>query len=658
MNPRKKFLFFVVALVVLMVITVAVAIANPIVISPNLVSVVKVKAGSDGETLYYGGFWAGAPLIARHDVTTGVRTTLVSVANLTPYFSFAPNEQMIGYAVGNDNRGSVFVMPTAGGTPIEIAPDGQLEGKPSTLGFTEDSQTLFIEAVTQTKENLYAAATTGGSVVELSDGLPDGELWKTFISPSGSHIAFSYYTPERMLMVLAPITGGTPLVLNPVGMGVTENEAAFSPDGSTFYFRGGSYIQRVDVATGAITPVSDAGNGLENFFVSPDNLYLFYDWRNTGEQEQLYRLTFSDNSVIQVTNQTMGGSLTILTPPNSDTIVYSVRSTGTSPSTLYSIQYDPITTPIELGTGRTHLRAQLSNDGAWVVYDEREVVGEIGSLYSVPTDGSSDPINHYPEGTEVENFVVAPSGDWIFFTTGDPTQYALNIVPMEGGGYTPYFERNQAGGVRIWDFISNDRLLMVDVNPSNQADALYIVDPNQPMLTPTPTATRTPTRTRTPTNTPGPSNTPTVTLTPSQTATATQTATVTNTPSATATPTVTYTPSVTNTPNPSITATPTAPTATVTATPVVPTSTPTTTVTGTPVVPTSTPTPSHTPLATPTATRTATSVPSVTVTKPPLPSVTPSATMVSSATATPLPSATTTPSHSLKWLYLPLMQVE
>jgi choice-of-anchor B domain-containing protein len=164
---------------------------------------------------------------------------------------------------------------------------------------------------------------------------------------------------------------------------------------------------------------------------------------------------------------------------------------------------------------------------------------------------------------------------------------------------------------------------------SSIEQGLFILRPNLPQATPTPTATET--------ASPTPTHTPTRTATP--TPNRTPTATVTNTPTYTPTPTFTRTPTVTATGSLPATVTATG-TPTVTATGSVP-PTPTGTITPTPIAP-----PTHSPTAT--QGTVATNTPTATQGVPPTPTPTGTA-----KPPTNTPTATSIP--PTRKLYLPLV---
>jgi hypothetical protein len=661
MNPRKRFLFLLSVLALMLFLPALVrADANPNPITLHM-DVEWLRITTDGQTVFYGGYLAGTSgMIVRYDVATGERTTLASAGNTVPFFSLSRDESLIAYEETSGNGGHINLVPTTGGTPVRLVSNAQVVGYPYSYGFTADTQYVIFVDEGFADENVYAAPVDGGAFIELTAGLPDGIVRGYTASPVGSAVVFLYETAERDMLVLAPLDGNPTIVLNPPGIGAHEYEVAFAPDGNSLFFVGSGYVRRAAVPDGTLTTIGDSGTVIEKFLFSPDGQYMFYDWRATNQPEQVYRLTLSDNSLVALTNHS-GGFVSLAPAASADHVVYHVVPFSGSPtSTMYSVGYDPIETPVELATAGTYPLMEISSDGTRVVYETKPFPNPTGSIYSVPIDGSATPTVIYPN-SDGHAFKIAPNGSLVYVTKYiRDVSYGLYGVPIEGGTITPYFERNQGGTLRMWNFVNDNELLFVDQSTSDlQYDTLYRMNPNLPILTPTPTVTRTPSPTRTPTLT------LTVPTLPTSTATRTATLIPTNTATASATmppPTLTPTASPTGSVPPTLTATASvtpSPTATMTATKV-------------PATVTTTPVATHTPTATatakvatptvPSATSTATTVPSVTVTKPPIPSTTPSATVVSTATATTLPSSTTTPSPtpptSSQWLYLPLIRIE
>ncbi len=659
MHPVKYLFFLSVLGLMLFVPALVAADANPDPITVNI-DVKSVRFSDDGQTVFYGGYYAGTSgMIVRYDVATGERTPLASAGNTVPFFSLSPDESLIAYEETTGNGGHIYIVPTTGGTPTRLVSTAQVLGYPNSYGFTADSQYVIFVDEGFADENVYAAPIDGGAFIELTAGLPAGIVRGYTAGPVGSAVVFLYETAERDMLVLAPLDGNPTIVLNPPGTGAQEYEVAFAPDGNSLFFVGSGYVRRAAVPEGTLTTVGDAGTIVEEFLFSPDGQYLFYDWRATNQPQHVHRLTLSDNSVVALSNHS-GGFISLIATPGTEHIVYHVVPFSGSPtSTLYSVAYDPIGTPTELATAGTYPLMEISSDGTRVVYDTAPFPNPTGSIYSVPIDGSAAPTVIYPND-DGHAFKISPDGSLVYVTTYvRDVSYGLSGVPIEGGTITPYFERTQGGSIRMWNFVNTDELLFVDhSSPVLQYDTLYRMNPDLPVLTPTPTVTRTPSPTRT----------PTLTLTVPTLPTSTATGTATAIPTGTATPSSTVPPSLT----PSVTATGSLPptlTATASVTPgatasVTPSRTPTITATGIPATVTPTPVSTEIPTATATVkiptptipTATASAIPSATSTIVPSATATPGVT--STVMATPSPTHTVTPSPPTITLYLPLIRVE
>ena len=84
MTPRKRFPLLMVGIVVLMIVSVTVAFANPLVISQTYVDVVRVHPSADQGIVYYGGYWGGfSGTVNTYDTVTGQTTTLVSLLEIS-----------------------------------------------------------------------------------------------------------------------------------------------------------------------------------------------------------------------------------------------------------------------------------------------------------------------------------------------------------------------------------------------------------------------------------------------------------------------------------------------------------------------------------------------------------------------------------------------
>jgi choice-of-anchor B domain-containing protein len=257
-------------------------------------------------------------------------------------------------------------------------------------------------------------------------------------------------------------------------------------------------------------------------------------------------------------------------------------------------------------------------------------------------------VGFHQAGTAIDHNQYV-KGDYLYQANYTEGIAVFTMENIASGSLTPYgfFDVYTASNAATFNGVWNVYPYFDSGNiiAGSIEQGLFILRPNLPQLTPTPSATNTATAT----NTPVPTNTPTNTPVPTHTSTHTATATASNTPiPPTFTPTTTAT--ATRTPTATATNTPISPTNTPTQTVIAsatftPNATFTATSTRTPS-PTITVTVTRTPTYTPTPTHTATRTPSPTVTAtgslPPTFTATPTVTATPTGSNTPLPTNTPT----------------
>jgi hypothetical protein len=364
---------------------------------------------------------------------------------------------------------------------------------------------------------------TGGTPLELSAGLPDGEISALTLSPSGAYVAFIIAATPTPVLAFAPVAGGTPIVATLPGSAPIA--FVFAEADNAFFFVGtvpsgiGRRLYRIPLTGGTVIALTQPSEISAPPRLSPDGAYLLYDVRaNLSTDRAINRLTVSNNSVTAAS--VASGAVTTLTLAPTGDSAFFIEATSSTSGTLRALEYDPPTPPVTIDEVALNAALQPTTDGAILVY-QTTPTDTVGLLYSAAADGSSAPVLLYPTA-EVRRFFLPPSEEEVFFIVKESDSESLVVNAIDGGEPQSLFTTTGVTAtLQVVDFLADDRLLMIDFNGNPDVlDSLYLIDRNEP---PTPTPTSTPT------------------VTPTATATATATATPTVTPTTTATPTATPT---------------------------------------------------------------------------------------------------------------------
>jgi Tol biopolymer transport system component len=329
------------------------------------------------------------------------------------------------YRADQDTDGvmELYSVPLAGGTPVKL--NGPLVGG-GNVGegscISPDGSRVVYRADQDTDEvyELYSVPMTGGTPVKLNGQLVSGgdvagnydsaeipHIIQNFqISPDGSRVVYiaDQDTDGIGGLYSVPITGGTPVKLNPPMVGNWIFGFEISPDSSrVVYSARQDSFTRYDLYSVPLT----GGTAVKlNTPLAP------------GGDVRVFRVIGATGRVVYSADQDTAGVLEL----------YSVPLTGGTPVKLNG--------PMVAGGGIYGFRA--SKDGSRVVYRADQEIDEVYELYSVPMTGSASPIklNHpMPSGGLVSDFWISMDGTRVVYLTNEFTSLPSELysVPLMGG---------------------------------------------------------------------------------------------------------------------------------------------------------------------------------------------------------------------------------
>jgi dipeptidyl aminopeptidase/acylaminoacyl peptidase len=191
-------------------------------------------------------------------------------------------------------RSHVFVVPAAGGAPVDVTP-GDFDTPPSALGGTQDyvfspdgAEIAFVRNVDPqfrlglgTDNDVFTAPSGGGEIHKISPGR--GNDNSPLYSPDGRFLAFKSmarpgFEADKLDLVLVDRkTGG--LTVPTKGLDASAGEACWTADSKAVFFecedQGRSAVYRLTAADGKIEKIL-SGHTLSSLSVSPDGQRLFF----------------------------------------------------------------------------------------------------------------------------------------------------------------------------------------------------------------------------------------------------------------------------------------------------------------------------------------------------------------------------------------------
>jgi dipeptidyl aminopeptidase/acylaminoacyl peptidase len=235
--------------------------------------------------------------------------------------------QQEAFTTGEMNISHVFtILPEAGAKPKPITSG---YGNMSNPQFIPGSEMLLIEGPYYTKfhpdrareRSIYLIDSTGSSPKALV--ADSGILYTSAtVSPTGKWVAFqkgktSFVTiPELYIMQLSP--DGKPIKIN---YDRNKSNLTFSADDRFLYFtspaNGGILLQRYDIKTGQLTPLSAMDEGISNFDVKAN--ILAYTKHSAAGPAELFLANADNKQTQKISNHNAWVREKKLSPPEKGT---------------------------------------------------------------------------------------------------------------------------------------------------------------------------------------------------------------------------------------------------------------------------------------------------------------------------------------------------
>lgn len=290
---------------------------------------------------------------------------------------------------------------------------------------------------------LYSRRLTGGPRIELHAS-PTRQVGLFRISPDGSTVV-----SETNELVAVPIGGGSPVVLDPHGVGELE----ISPDGSTVVYTkfqcSGTCVELLYSVPidGSSAPVELARDLEGVLTISPDSArVVFQRYRpNQTLLRDLYSVPIGGGDSVKlngplVTNGTVGRWAI---SGDSATVVYWADQDADNFFELFTV-------PIVGGTAeKLSLPSAFESvngnfirnpDGTRIVFNQEK---EELAIYSAPMTGGT-PLKLSPDGATAGGPEISPDGSTVVFggVISDYPDDELFAVPILGGAVTPLSEQS------------------------------------------------------------------------------------------------------------------------------------------------------------------------------------------------------------------------
>jgi Tol biopolymer transport system component len=232
-----------------------------------------------------------------------------------PYWS--PDGTQITYQSDRNGNNDLFRVPATGGAETQITSDSAWDARPS---WSPDGSLIAFESDRNVESagpgypvcELFVIPPTGGPVTQVTDWPRYNERpdW----SPDGSELVYAtdYHVDLRVPTLdhpanlwRIPSTGGTPIQITTHGG--YENDAVWSPDGSTIAFSGdyaGNWdVWTIPVSGGVATQITFDPALDQDPSWSPDGSYIAFWSLRTGNAD-IWIIPATGGTPIQVTTST------------------------------------------------------------------------------------------------------------------------------------------------------------------------------------------------------------------------------------------------------------------------------------------------------------------------------------------------------------------
>ena len=331
---------------------------------------------------------------APEPLVLGRRTQVTIAPGLELDPALSPDGKLIAYASGTATETRIYVRQVEGGTPVEVAPDGDLPQRAPQ--WSPDGSTLLFT----TFRGIYRVPALGGIPQQIVDGDPQNPATRGLTdaswSPDGRSIAYiiadSLVVRELASGSEQRIFGGPGLLLpawSPDGRWI-----AVSQSGSGFVY-GGRFLGDLAPARIRLVP---AGGGDPVEVAGGNTLNIDPTWRSSSE------LLFVSNreGARDLYRQRIG------------------RDGG------------PVGEPQRLTTGLNPHTVSISADGSALAYATFVETVNVWALPPVPAAG--DTPRPVTTGQQIiEGFDISPDGRWLAFDSNRDGSQRIFRMPLAGG---------------------------------------------------------------------------------------------------------------------------------------------------------------------------------------------------------------------------------
>ncbi len=408
-------------------------------------------------------------------------------------FVITSDDMNVIYRADQDTKDVIelYNVSINGGTPTKLNATLVSGGNVKSFKVSGDGARVIYKADQDNDEvyELYSVPVTGGTPVKLTGPMV-----------SGGDLLFDYYwfTPDNTKVIyisdedtdnanemfVVPVTGGTPLKLNPnyaAGRWVSSNWSITS-DGQTIVYVADQNTDnvfemfKVSISGGATTKLSGTMYpnkiGMQSFEISPDDAYVIYRAYIDEARPDIYSVPLSGGASTRLSPTSTGHSNGVNTSyfkisPNSQTVVFASDPNIYNQGELFSIPINGGTPTKISGTlfnGSVSGNFQITSDNSTVFYLGNQDGYNKRELFKVSIGGG--PVvkmnTTTVSGGTINGFLITPDDNTLVYygdqdtdgvnelyqvpvLGGTPTK--INAPLISGGTVTGYKSLNNSSGV-------------------------------------------------------------------------------------------------------------------------------------------------------------------------------------------------------------------
>lgn len=405
----------------------------------------------------------GTPIRLNTDLPTNGDVLISEIA-----FRISPDSNTVLY-IAEQNTNSLFELfsvPITGGTPTRLNDDLASGGNVIDFAINPDGSraVYFADQNANNRNELFSVPIMGGTVTQLTDFSEGGNALFTssqiqITSDSNTIVYVADPNTDAVNELFSvPITGGTPIRLNPdlINGGDVGGDFILSPDGNIVVYaadqiadgfreifavpiNGGTAIRLNDTL-----PIANGGGDVEEFAISTDgNNVIYMADQNITDMVELFAVPITGGASLRLTPDFMTNTDVIDFQISSDSVrvVYRADINIGNVFELFSVPIIggasvQLSIPVS-GIQDVRDDYQISPDGQTVVHRSDPDSFNIIEIFSTSiTGGTISQLNaDLVSGGDVSGFVVSEDSNSVIFRADQDINsvFELYQIPISGG---------------------------------------------------------------------------------------------------------------------------------------------------------------------------------------------------------------------------------